>query len=150
MSIPISEGPLSEVPLYKASFDNSTTHSLSFISQHPLQYIKCHLQQRLPNIRDCISETMETLLSMSHSTRHRTIDTPLTSVVIVTYAPYFILSLQYTFVLSYSCDLNAGACVSYARVPRDKGALLRLFSPRQTTALTDGGRWAITEGEYAV
>ena len=26
----------------------------------------------------------------------------------------------------------------------------QLFSPRQTTALIDGGRWAITEGEYAV
>ena len=110
--IPISEGPSSEVPLYKASFANSTTYplSLSFLSIHcSISSVICRRLQWL-----LISETMETSLSMSQSSTHCIIDTPLTSVVIVTYAPHlYNMYIQFHFTVVV-CSVLMRMCPQYS------------------------------------
>ena len=56
----------------------------TFLSQHPLQYIKCHLQQRLPNIRDCNGFSFQRQRKPCYQCHNvPDIDTPLTSVTIL-------------------------------------------------------------------
>ncbi|CAI8009094.1 hypothetical protein GBAR_LOCUS6157 [Geodia barretti] len=76
-------------------------------SKHPLQYIKCHLQQRLPNIRDCNGFSFRRQWKPCYQC-HNLQDTPLTPVAIT---PYFISScVQLHYAIIPNCLLSAFLC----------------------------------------